>query len=99
MGKLQADQSGGLFFWDIAGQQQHLEGLSHAFRADEVLELQRHLGALLRKFTILKRIGKLRFLSDTEQELRLRQQRNRFESVIAATRAQGREIDVRRDVL
>ena len=69
------------------------------FGADEVLELQRDLGAFLREFAILKRVGKLGFFADADQELRLRQQSNRLKPVIATARAQGREVHVRGDVL
>ncbi len=48
---------------------QHVEGLSHAGGGNEMLELERHLGALLGEAAIFKGIGELVGLADPHQEL------------------------------
>ena len=67
--------------------------------ADQVLQLQRDFGALLRQHAILKGVGKLRLFANAQQELRLRQQ-----SQIASVRPRAlasvaREVHVSGDVL
>ena len=64
--EFQAAQTSGLFLCHIVGHHEHLEGFTHSFGADQVLELQRDLGALLRELAILKRVGKLGFFSDAK---------------------------------
>ena len=65
-------------------QQQHLKRFSHALGRDEVLELERDLGALLGKLAILECVGKLRFFADADQELRLGEQGERLKSLFAS---------------
>ena len=89
MRQLQAAQTGGLFVCHIVGHQQHLKSLAHAAGRNQVLELQRNLGMLLRQLAILERIGELRFLPNADEKLRLREQRQRFESALAATGPQA----------
>ena len=68
-GKFEAAQLGGRFFWYVVRHEEHLEYLSHGFGADEVLELQCNLGALLRESAVLKRVCKLSFFADADQKL------------------------------
>src|ERR1019366_1752237 len=56
-----------------------------------MLQLQRHLGALLREFAILKCVRELRLLSNADQKLRLGEQCHRLESALQASRADRRE--------
>src|SRR5437763_1048375 len=49
-----------------------MEGLAHAGRRYEMLELERDLGVLLRQRAALEGVGKLRLSADAEEELRLR---------------------------
>src|ERR1019366_6958428 len=64
-----------------------------------MLQLQRHLGALLREFAILKCVRELRLLSNADQKLRLCEQCHRLESALQASRAYRREVYVGGDVL
>src|ERR1019366_2115832 len=64
-----------------------------------MLQLQRHLGALLREFAILKCVRELRLLSNADQKLRLGEQCHRLESALQASRAYRREVYGGGDVL
>src|ERR1035438_3666130 len=99
VGEFQPAQLGGLFLCHIVGHDKHLKSLAHGFGTDEVLELQCDLGAFLREFAILKRIGELGFFPNADEELRLREQSNWFESQFTAARSERGEVHVGRDVL
>src|ERR1039457_1017257 len=64
-----------------------------------MFQLQRHLGALLRKLALLECVGKFRLLSNPDQKLRLCQQGHRLESALNAFCSQRREVYVGGDVL
>ena len=73
--EFQPAQTRGFFSFHAVRHHQHLKCLAHSAGRDQVFELQRHLGALLRQRALLKRIGELRLLSNADQKLRLRDQR------------------------
>src|SRR5207253_9886642 len=76
-----------------------MKAFAHTRRGDQMLELQRDFGALLRQTAIFKGITKLILLTDSHQKLRLRKQWLNLHAVLFGSRGQRREIYVRGDVL
>jgi hypothetical protein len=62
--KAQAAQGRDSGWIDAAARDEHVEGFSHSGWSDEMLQLQRYFGALLRNAAILEGVSKLRLLSD-----------------------------------
>src|SRR2546426_8571467 len=48
---------------------QHVKAFAHTCRGDQMLELQRDFGSLLRKTAVFKGIGELILFTDSHQEL------------------------------
>src|SRR6266576_505330 len=76
-----------------------MKTFAHTRWGDQMLELQRDFGALLRQTAIFKGITKLILLTDSHQKLRLRKQWLNLHAVLFGSRGQRREIYVRGDVL
>src|SRR5437879_7749092 len=76
-----------------------MKTFAHTRWGDQMLELQRDFGALLRQTAIFKGITKLILLTDSHQKLRLRKQWLNLHAVLFGSRRQRGEIYVRRDVL
>src|SRR3979411_3139582 len=76
-----------------------MKTLPHARGCNQMLELQRHLGALLRQAAFFEGVGKLIGLADAHQELRLRTESLRPHAVEFRGSGEGGEVNIGGNVL